>query len=42
MWSGIRKITFREGWDSLRLTLWSDAKKRLVTFEEVDAQRLVQ
>lgn len=42
MWSGIRKITFREGWDSLRLALWSDAKKRLVTFEEVDEERLLR
>lgn len=34
LWDGIRHITFQEGWDSLRLAMWSEDKKRLVTFEE--------
>lgn len=42
MWKGIRTITFREGWESLRLALWSDTKKRLVTFQELDSEQLVQ
>lgn len=41
MWNGIRVITFREGWDALSLAMWSNAKKRLVTFEEVDAEKLL-
>ena len=36
MWRGIRTIAFREGWESLKLTLWCDSKKRLVSFEELD------
>jgi omega-6 fatty acid desaturase (delta-12 desaturase) len=41
MWDGIRVITFREGWDALNLAMWSVEKNRLVTFEEVDAEKLL-
>ena len=41
MWDGIRVITFREGWDALKLAMWSEQKKRLVTLEEVDAEKLL-
>lgn len=36
MWAGVRAITFQEGWDSLRLAMWSEQTKRLVTFEEAE------
>lgn len=42
MWHGVRTITFREGWDSLKLVLWSEKKKRLVSFDELDALRLTE
>lgn len=41
MWKGVRNITLREGWDSLKLTLWSESKNRLVTFDEVDKEILL-
>jgi acyl-lipid omega-6 desaturase (Delta-12 desaturase) len=41
MWDGIRVMTVREGWDSLTLAMWSEEKKRLVTFEEVDTEKLL-
>ena len=41
MWKGVRTITLREGWDSLKLTLWSESKNRLVSFEEVDKEILL-
>jgi omega-6 fatty acid desaturase (delta-12 desaturase) len=41
MWDGIRVITFREGWDALRLAMWSEEKKRLVTYDEVDTEKLL-
>ena len=36
MWSGIQTMTLRDGWDSLKLTLWSESKNRLVSFEELE------
>lgn len=41
MWDGIRVLTFREGYDALWLALWSEEKKRLVTFHEVDTEKLL-
>lgn len=41
MWSGIRTITLREGWNSMDLVLWSEAKEKLVSFEEVDKEILL-
>ena len=41
MWNGIRRITLREGWDALRLVLWSETKNRLVSFEDVDKEILL-
>lgn len=41
MWKGIRTITLEEGWDSMKLVLWSDAKKSLVSFEELDKEILL-
>ena len=41
MWEGIRVLTVREGWDALWLALWSEEKKRLVTFHEVDTEKLL-
>jgi len=41
MWKGIRTITLQEGWESMSLTLWSDSKKRLVSFDEVDKEKIL-
>jgi len=41
LWNGIRAITIREGWDSLRLVMWSEEKKRLITYDELDAEKLL-
>jgi omega-6 fatty acid desaturase (delta-12 desaturase) len=41
MWKGIRTITLREGWDSMKLVLWSESKEKLVSFEEVDKELLL-
>jgi omega-6 fatty acid desaturase (delta-12 desaturase) len=41
LWKGIRRITFQEGWEYLRLVMWSEQKNRLVTFDEVDAEKLL-
>lgn len=40
MWNGIRTITLREGWDSMRLTLWSESQNRLVSCKEADEEIL--
>lgn len=42
MWKGIRTITLTEGWESLQLVLWSETKKKLVTFQEVDQEILLE
>jgi omega-6 fatty acid desaturase (delta-12 desaturase) len=42
MWNGIRTMTLQEGWNSMKLTLWSEAKKRLVSFDEVDKEILLR
>lgn len=41
MWKGIRTITLEEGWDSMKLVLWSEVKDRLVSFEELDKEILL-
>ena len=41
MWKGIRTMTISEGWDSMKLVLWSDVKERLVSFEELDKEILL-
>jgi omega-6 fatty acid desaturase (delta-12 desaturase) len=41
MWDGIQTMTLREGWDSMKLVLWSESKEKLVSFEEVDKEILL-
>ena len=41
LWAGIRTMTVREGWSALSLTLWSDTKTRLVSFEEMNQEILL-
>jgi hypothetical protein len=36
MWTGVREITLKEGWDTLKLVLWDERVGRLISMAEYD------
>ena len=36
MWKGVRTMTFADGWRTLKLCMFDESQKRLISMEEFD------
>lgn len=36
MWTGVREITLKQGWETLKLVLWDEQVGRLISMAEYD------